>query len=307
MISQLDWRQIVTRLSGTGQLVWERLKRLDKRSGGWPSLLLQSGHDVLTFRFSLISAAVGYFTLFSIFPLILLTVAVASISLDPFPTITDSELHQLVNRFEFVVPAINDLLGANLERIERNRGAITGFSAVSLLWSASSVFYVLTRALDGIWSAGSNRPAWRHRAVAITLVMVFSVVLWTVSVAGSAAATLLFRLLPGFLSDHFVYLGFLGTAGLSVAVFAMLYYFLPHMRMSWHDIIWGAIIAGVLWEVAKRAFFFFVTHYLSLSNLVYGSVTAIIAFLAWSYASTLIFLFGAHVNVKLRRRLSTRQ
>jgi uncharacterized BrkB/YihY/UPF0761 family membrane protein len=46
----------------------------------------------------------------------------------------------------------------------------------------------------------------------------------------------------------------------------------------------GAIGAGVLWELAKKTFFF-VTTYLSTSNLVYGSVAAIIAFLSWAYLS----------------------
>lgn len=301
MFQTLSWRQIARRVSETGERAWRVLQRIDDRGRGWPGLLARSAREVLSFRFSLISAAVGYFTLFSIFPLLLLTVAIASIQLDPIPTITDSELHEVIQRFEFVVPAIDDLLGANLERIERNRGAITGFSAISLIWSASSVFYVLTRALDGIWSVGSSRPAWRHRAVAIVLVVALSVVLWSLSLAGSAASRFFLGLLPGILSDLVRYLSFVGTAGLSVVLFSIMYYFLPHVRLEWRDVIWGAVVAGVLWEFAKHAFFFFVTNYLSLSNLVYGSVTAIIAFLAWSYASSLIFLFGAHINVNIRQ------
>jgi len=53
----------------------------------------------------------------------------------------------------------------------------------------------------------------------------------------------------------------------------------------------------LLWELAKKAFLAFVTTYLSISNLVYGSVTAIIAFLLWVYISGLIFIFGASLSV----------
>ena len=77
--------------------------------------------------------------------------------------------------------------------------------------------------------------------------------------------------------------------------------------MRWPDVLLGAVVAGLLWEVAKRIFLLLVTNYLTLSNLVYGSVTTIIAFLAWAYASSLIFLLGGYVNVRYRRRRQAQQ
>jgi hypothetical protein len=55
-------------------------------------------------------------------------------------------------------------------------------------------------------------------------------------------------------------------------------------------------LVGLVWELAKKAFLFFISTYLSVSNLVYGSVAAIIAFLAWAYLNGLIFLFGAYLS-----------
>ncbi|MBU0705157.1 MAG: YihY/virulence factor BrkB family protein, partial [Chloroflexi bacterium] len=72
---------------------------------------------------------------------------------------------------------------------------------------------------------------------------------------------------------------------------------LPHGAATWREVLPGAIGAGFLWELAKKAFLFFVSTYISISNLVYGSVAAIIAFLAWAYLSSLIFLFGAYLSV----------
>ena len=57
------------------------------------------------------------------------------------------------------------------------------------------------------------------------------------------------------------------------------------------------MIAGLLWELAKKTFLLFVSTYISLSNLVYGSVAAMLAFLVWAYLSGLIFLFGANLSV----------
>ena len=84
---------------------------------------------------------------------------------------------------------------------------------------------------------------------------------------------------------------------LNFSMFMVLYIMLPHGVSTWREILPGAIGAGLLWEIAKKAFLFFITSYLSVSNLVYGSVAAIIAILTWAYLSGLIFLFGAYLSV----------
>jgi membrane protein len=84
---------------------------------------------------------------------------------------------------------------------------------------------------------------------------------------------------------------------LDVAFFMLLYLMLPHAASTWREILPGALGAGLLWELAKKGFLFFVSTYISMSNLVYGSVAAIITFLTWAYLSSLIFLFGAFLSV----------
>ena len=76
-----------------------------------------------------------------------------------------------------------------------------------------------------------------------------------------------------------------------------LYIALPHGASTWREILPGALAAGLLWELAKKTFLQFVSFYVTASNLVYGSVAAIIAFLSWAYLSGLIFLFGAYMSL----------
>ena len=71
---------------------------------------------------------------------------------------------------------------------------------------------------------------------------------------------------------------------------------MPHVRLRWRDVLPGAILAGVLWQAAKQLSSLFIAGYLSTSNLIYGSVGAIIAFLMWTYVSSVILLFGALLN-----------
>ena len=82
----------------------------------------------------------------------------------------------------------------------------------------------------------------------------------------------------------------------------VLYIMLPHAASTWREILPGAIGAGLLWELAKKTFLFFVSTYISVSNLVYGSVAAIVAILTWAYLSGVIFLFGAYLSVSYYQR-----
>lgn len=78
----------------------------------------------------------------------------------------------------------------------------------------------------------------------------------------------------------------------------VLYLILPHGNSTWRNILPGAIGAGLLWELAKKAFLLFIATYISASNLVYGSVAAIVAFLTWAFLSGHIFLFGTYLNLR---------
>jgi len=87
----------------------------------------------------------------------------------------------------------------------------------------------------------------------------------------------------------------------------VLYLILPHAASGWREILPGAMGAGLLWELAKKAFLLFVSTYMSVSNLVYGSVAAVVAVMSWAYLSGLIFLFGAYLSVAYSRHSRRRR
>ncbi|GMQ78364.1 MAG: hypothetical protein BMS9Abin02_0868 [Anaerolineae bacterium] len=293
------WQNVITEWNQIIQQGRRHLRNLNQRTDGWLAIFIGSIREVLSYEASLIGAAFAYFTLLSVFPLILLTLAIASFFVDP------TQLGSgILDRLEFVIPGFEQLLGANLDRILTSRGAITRLSAITLIWSASSLFYVITRALDSVW-VGERvrvRSVYYYRALAIVLTLLLAVLLWAASIAWSFAVPIADRLMIGQLVVLTPLFSFVGAALMNIFVFTMLYLALPHVSLTWRDVIIGAVIAGLFWELAKRAFLIFVTNYLTLSNLIYGSVTAIIALLAWAYLSGLIFLFGAHLNVRYKRK-----
>ncbi len=259
----------------------------------WARLAWRAAQDAQAPESQLLASSIGYFTLFSVFPLALLVIAIASNWLDP--VMAES---RIVAELEFVIPGLEAMLGANLQNLAAARGPVTGVAALILLFSASSAFNVITRAMDRIWGADINhrRSVWRHRTLAVVMVLIITALLLLASSIEGTILTIVNSLLPDQLARIGPYTTEFWAVFLDIILFALLYYFMPHVRLRWREVLPGAIAAGILWEGAKRLFLIFVANYLTRSNLVYGSVGTIIAFLSWTYISSLILLFGAYLN-----------
>jgi len=265
---------------------------INKRTRGWDRILMSAAKETLKPETAIIAAAIAYFALFSLFPITLLSISIASFSLGPT---MDQQL--TIQRLEFIAPAMGQLLGQNIDEIIKARGPASSIALVGLIWSASTVFYTFTHTLNEIWNVKRRRAVWKRRGLAILFILIFvGPALFLASFAGSLIAHLR-SLLP----DQIIYLegsfSLMLAILLDVALFMVLYMMLPHGAAAWREILPGAMAAGFLWELAKKAFLSFVSTYISVSNLVYGSVAAIIVFLVWAYLSGLIFLFGAYLSV----------
>ena len=270
--------------------------RLNARTFGWLGMLAGATRDTLKPNSAITAAAIAYFAILSLFPLTLLSISIASFYLGSL-----MDQHLILQKLEFIAPALGQLLGKNIDEIIRARGPVTIIAAVGLIWSASTIFSTLNQTLNEIWGNKRRRSVWKQRGLAILFILAFvGPVLFLASLAGSMIADLRIwlpvQVIP--LGDA---ISFVVAILLDVALFMLLYIMLPHGASTWREILPGALGAGLFWELAKKAFLLFVSTYISMSNLVYGSVAAIIAFLTWAYLSGLIFLFGAFLSVSYYR------
>jgi membrane protein len=274
-----------------------RARSFDERTYGWLGMLAWAAREATKPESSIAAAAIAYFSLFSLFPLILLSISIASFSLGSL-----IDQHLVVQRLEFVAPALGQLVGQNIDEIIRARGPITIVALVSLIWSASTIFYTLTGTLDKIWDDKHSRPVWKRRGLAILFVLTFvGPILFLASFVSSMIANLL-TWMPALNLPIGDGVSFVVAILLDISLFMLLYILLPHADATWREILPGAMGAGLLWELAKKAFLLFVSTYISISNLVYGSVAAIFAILTWAYLSGIIFLFGAYLSLLYYQR-----
>ena len=289
------------RLIGSMAQLWQQgihaARRLDKWTHGWLGILLGAVTETFKPNSTIAAAAIAYYATFSLFPLTLLSIAIASFSLGPL--MMNQQL--IVQKLEFIAPALGQLLGNNIDEIIKARGPVTIVAVVSLIWSASSIFYMLNQTLHEIWSNKRIRPVWKQRGLAILFVLAF---VGPALILGSFAGSMISNLhtwLPAQKLPIGDAISLVVAILLDIALFMLLYIVLPHGTSSWREILPAALGAGLLWEIAKKVFLLFISTYISMSNLVYGSVTAIIAFLTWAYLSGLIFLFGAFLSVSYYR------
>jgi membrane protein len=240
------------------------------------------------------AAGVAFYAVLSLFPLLLGLIAIFGLFL-PAQDVQE----ELFDFFERNLPGSIDVLKANIEDVIRLRGAIGVVSLILLLWSASSMFSALGRAINRAWDVHRDRPFHIRKLRDLTM---------SIGVGGlfllSMGATSVFSILEswdlpfGTAAADFGarLLGF----GFSLGIFLVLYKFMPNTKTYWRYVWPGAVLAAVLFEVAKTLFVFYLGSFGSYES-VYGSVASVIILLIWIYISALILILGAEVSAEYGR------
>jgi membrane protein len=308
MASQKEGTDTMHRLSEAlqrwSEIVWDtRLKlvaiwvRLDGRSNGWLGVGERTYKGFLKHQGHANAAAIAYYTLFSLFPLTLLLISLGSLVLN-----SEEAQGAALALVRGYLPAAVGLVRGNIQRVLELRGRATIIGVVGFVWAASGVFGGLSRAINRAWDLHRPRPPWAERALALGMVLLIAL-LFFLSIFSTAAFEVVSRLSTVILFEP-VWTG-LSTRILpyifTVLLFSFLYRVLPHARVAWTEVLPGALLASLAWEVAKYGFTLYLTSFAAY-NLLYGSVAAVIALLLWSYISGVIILLGAEFTVQWARR-----
>ena len=243
------------------------------------------------------AAAMSYFGLMALFPALLLMFAISN---------KLAAGSQLLTHAVDVYPGSSKFLRDTIEAFSDIGVGAVITCIILVFWAGSWVFAVIERALNRIWGA-TSRTFLHGRALTIGMVglvglllsasvLVTSIFLALREVAGRFSPrqieryTLLASVGSAFWQVLFATLSYLIT----VALFVLVYRFMPRAEVTLRDTLPGAFLAGLLWEIAKYIFALSL-HYFHYDQ-VYGSVGAVVAVLTWSYVSSLILLFGAQLT-----------
>jgi membrane protein len=249
---------------------------------------------------STMAAALSYYVFMCLFPLLLGLIALLGIFL-PSQNLQTAVLDFVGNN----LPGSVDLVKQTIGDVIRFRGALGVISIVTLLWGGSSLFSAVSHSINRAWNVEKERSYFVNKARELAMALAVGL-LFLLSLGVTAAFAILARVqFPNiglFISLGSSALTFILTLGL----FLLLYKYIPNTRTQWRFIWPGAIVAAVLFEIARYFFVFYVENFAGY-QLIYGSLGAIVIFLVWIYYSSFILLLGAEVSSELNRRRALSQ
>lgn len=243
------------------------------------------------------AAALSYYTLFSLAPLLIISIAVAG-----FVFGREAAQDQIVSTIQGLIGHESALAVQAMIQNASNRpktGMIsTLLGGIILLFGAGGVVGQLQTSLNTIWrvsakSDSSVRDFIRKRFISFAMVLGIGFLL-LVSLAVSAFISALTRFIGSLFGGAAVIahlLDILISFGFITLLFAMIYKFLPDARIQWEDVWTGAALTSILFTIGK----FLIGVYLGSSGVtsIYGAAGSLITVLLWVYYSSLIFLLGA--------------
>ncbi|SFU80364.1 YihY/virulence factor BrkB family protein [Pseudoduganella namucuonensis] len=241
-------------------------------------------------------AALAFYTLFSIAPILVLVIAIAGLFYGQ-----QAAQGELFGQLRGLVgpkgaEALQLILAGASNHDEGKLATL--IAGALLLFGATTVFAELKSSLDAIWqlpplTTGTLWDTIRTRLLSFGMVLVLGFLLM-VSLVFSAALAVLERYWQGHSSGTTMLLtGINWLIGFCViaAMFGVIYKMLPRIKLSWRDVVIGALATAALFTLGKHA----IGAYIGNSGVAdsYGAAGSLIALLLWVYYSAQIFFMGA--------------
>lgn len=232
----------------------------------------------------------SYHVLLSFFPMLLFLLFIAGVVIQ-----TGGTQEALLTYVERAIPELAEPASRLIERTIAASASFGLVGAVGLLWTSSALFAVLTSTFNVIWEA-RPRSLWRRRLIglisvlALATLFVFSLLLRTLNAIQSVG--------PVPVSGRWINLG--ADLGVTITLSWILYTWLPNRKIDWRASLSGAVLAALLWQIAKTAFGIYVRFGIERLGAIYGSLGSVVVLVLWVYFSSSILFLGAEFAATLQ-------
>jgi membrane protein len=254
---------------------------------------------------SRLAAALAYYALLSLAPLLVIAVAVSGFFFG-----TDAARGKVATELGGIVgneaaQSIQALVSNAQSPTKGLVGTIVG--VVTLFFGASGVFGELQSSLNTVWEvkAKPGRGLWgevQHRFFSFTMVLGVAFLLLVSLVLSSilsAFGTFFAGLLPGG-EVLWQIVNFFISLAIVAVLFAVIFKYVPDATIKWRDVWWGGTVTAVLFTIGKFALGLYLGK--AAVGSAYGAAGSIIALVVWVYYASQIFLLGAEFTQVQARR-----
>ena len=262
------------------------------------SLLKQTFSEWLEDKVPQLGAALAYYTVFSLAPLVLLLLAIVGFIFHNDPAGAWGKMTEQMSYF-LDKSAIDVVQGIAQKASQPNKGLLATIIGILLaLFGASGVFGQLQNALNTIWGVKAKPGVGimgfiRSRFLSFAMVagvcflLLVSLVLESVLKSFSHYVQ---AMLPGGIVIALVVYSIFDLA-VVVLLFASIFKFLPDVKIQWRDVWMGAVMTAIFFAIGKWALGLYLGSGTAAS--AYGAASSLITLLLWIYYSSQILLFGA--------------
>lgn len=276
---------------------------MSRLRSGW-TLARQVVKDYFDDKAPRLAAALAYYALFAIAPLLLVVIAVGSLALGP-EEVREAVQEQASAMFGAEAGAF---VGDLVERAGQGRSGAVGaaLGTAILLAAATGLFVQLQDALNTVWDVRLRRDVplakkLLRRVRAFVLVMGVAAILLG-SLALSAALAWTQRQtggLPG-AGALWTALDFALSFWVLTVVFALMFKVIPDAEVRWSDVWLGGAVTALLFVAGKMAIAFYLGR--SDATATFGAASAVIVLILWVYYCAQLVLLGAEVTQAIARR-----
>ncbi|HEY3614412.1 MAG TPA: YihY/virulence factor BrkB family protein [Gaiellales bacterium] len=240
-----------------------------------------------------LAASVTYYAFFSIFPLLLVLVTLLGYALEGDPSLQHRVLDSALADF----PVIGPQLQTNVHSLRGSAAALIVGIGVAV-WAGTGVALALENALDHIWGVPIRRRAnpIYARLRALLWIAALGGITLVGTVLGSAAAFATYGPVVRLLAIAI-------SLAINLVVFLAVFRVLTSHSPSWRDVLPGALVAAVAWEILQTVGGYVVDRQLRHASSTYGVFAIVIGLLSWIYLAANVTLLAAEINVVHARRL----
>lgn len=251
------------------------------------------------------AAALTYYGLLSLFPMLIALVSIIGLFADP--ETTTEKLTEIVSNLG--PDAATSTFQGPVEGLTSNRGAsgVTFVVGLALaIWAASGYVGAFGRASNAIFETREGRPFWKLKpvqlGVTLAMVLILAVLAIGLVMTGPVVRAVAEPLGIGSTAvDIWNYAKWPVMIALVLVMFAVLFHFSPNVETG--GFRWftpGAVLALLVWVLASAGFAFYVGNFGSY-NETYGTLGGVVALLVWFWISNMAVLFGLELNSEIER------
>ncbi|GAC1329780.1 MAG: YihY family inner membrane protein [Collimonas sp.] len=231
----------------------------------------------------------GSLTFTSILALVpMLTIALAIFTVFPlFGTFRASLeqyfVHNLMPR------GVSDTILNSLNQFASKSAKLSAVGGIALIVTSVLTMSTVDHVFNRIWRVKTQRP-WIHRVLVYWAIITLGPLLIGISISVTSNISAATNDLVTSWAGNWFYT--LVSIALTTGAFTLLYVAVPNQRVDWRDAVWGGLLAGIAFEIAKRFFAAYVIKFPTYT-MVYGALAALPIFLLWIYMLWMITLVGA--------------